>query len=222
MTLLSVIFDVIVEFLYFLSGIPGVPQKAERSIFVTLIFENIAYFDFIRQKIVFWKEWYQDHFVKSVRAIYGGYMAVHGPVLHKTFMLRSHCRSDQLDQGRSSQITHFTQSKLDQMLDRTSTRALPDRYSIVYDPHPTIHDSSRTSPRQPHRSLLEHTDLYTINTRSINGQYSNSTRPPRPTRRLHDLYKILTRADRHVRTVVEELVDDSYSFACRRQLRIRF
>ena len=109
-------------------------------------------------------------------------------------MVRSHCRSDQLDQGRSSQITHFTQSKLDQMLDRTSTRALPDRYSIVYDPHPTIHDSSRTSPRQPHRFLLEHTDLYTINTRSINGQYSNSTRPPRPTRRLHDLYKILTRA----------------------------
>ena len=109
-------------------------------------------------------------------------------------LVRSHCRSDQLDQGRSSQITHFTQSKLDQMLDRTSTRALPDRYSIVYDPHPTIHDSSRTSPRQPRRFLLEHTDLYTINTRSINGQYSNSTRPPRPTRRLHDLYKILTRA----------------------------
>ena len=121
-------------------------------------------------------------------------------------MLGSHCRSDQLDQGRSSQITHFTQSKLDQMLDRPSTRALPDRYSIVYDPHPTIHDSSRTSPRQPHRSLLEHTDLYTINTRSINGQYSNSTRPPIPTRCLHDLYKILTRADRHIRSVVEELV----------------
>ena len=113
---------------------------------------------------------------------------------YEFLMVRSHCRSDQLDQGRSSQITHFTQSKLDQMLDRTSTRALPDRYSIVYDPHPTIHDSSRTSPRQPHRFLLEHTDLYTINTRSINGQYSNSTRPPRPTRRLHDLYKILTRA----------------------------
>ena len=28
--------------------IPGVPKKAERSIFVTLIFENMAYFDFIR------------------------------------------------------------------------------------------------------------------------------------------------------------------------------
>ena len=28
--------------------IPGVPQKAERSIFVTLTLENIAYFDFIR------------------------------------------------------------------------------------------------------------------------------------------------------------------------------
>ena len=28
--------------------IPGVPQKAERSIFITLIFENVAYFDFIR------------------------------------------------------------------------------------------------------------------------------------------------------------------------------
>ena len=30
------------------SAIPGVPQKAERLIFVSLIFENIAYFDFIR------------------------------------------------------------------------------------------------------------------------------------------------------------------------------
>ena len=30
------------------SIIPGVPRKAERSIFVTLIVENIAYFDFIR------------------------------------------------------------------------------------------------------------------------------------------------------------------------------
>ena len=28
--------------------IPGVPKRAERSIFVTLIFENIAYFDSIR------------------------------------------------------------------------------------------------------------------------------------------------------------------------------
>ena len=39
----------------------GVPQKAERSIFVTLISENIAYFDSITQNIVYWKEWYQDH-----------------------------------------------------------------------------------------------------------------------------------------------------------------
>ena len=28
--------------------IPGVPKKAERSIYVTLIFENIAYVDFVR------------------------------------------------------------------------------------------------------------------------------------------------------------------------------
>ena len=42
---------------------PGVPKKAERSIFVILIFENIAYFDFIRYSIVFWKEWYQDHLI---------------------------------------------------------------------------------------------------------------------------------------------------------------
>ena len=28
--------------------IPGVPKKAEQSISVTLIFKNIAYFDFIR------------------------------------------------------------------------------------------------------------------------------------------------------------------------------
>ena len=80
---------------------------------------------------------------------------------------RSHWRSDQLDQARSIPTTHFYQSNPDQMLNRPSTRSLPDRYSIFYDPHPTIHDPSRTSPRQPHRSLLEHTDLHTINTRSI-------------------------------------------------------
>ena len=28
--------------------IPGVPQKVERSIFVSLVVENIVYFDFIR------------------------------------------------------------------------------------------------------------------------------------------------------------------------------
>ena len=33
----------------FINGsIPGVPKKAKHSIFVTLILENIAYFDFIR------------------------------------------------------------------------------------------------------------------------------------------------------------------------------
>ena len=31
----------------------GVPKKGERSIFVTLIFENIVYFDFIRENNVF-------------------------------------------------------------------------------------------------------------------------------------------------------------------------
>ena len=41
----------------------GCPKKTERSIFVTLIFENIAYFDFIRWNIVFWKEWYQDYLI---------------------------------------------------------------------------------------------------------------------------------------------------------------
>ena len=39
----------------------GVPQKAGRSIFITLTFKNIAYFDFIRYNIVFWKEWYQHN-----------------------------------------------------------------------------------------------------------------------------------------------------------------
>ena len=39
----------------------GVPQKVECLIFVTLIFQNIAYFDFIRYNIVFWKEWYRDY-----------------------------------------------------------------------------------------------------------------------------------------------------------------
>ena len=32
----------------FLACIPGVPNKAERSIFVTVKFENVAYFYFIR------------------------------------------------------------------------------------------------------------------------------------------------------------------------------
>ena len=99
-------------------------------------------------------------------------------------MRGSHCRSDQLDQVRSIPITHFYQSNPDQMLDRPSTRALPDRYSIFYDPHPSILDISRFSPRQLHRSLLGHHDLHTINTRSPYGQYSISTRLPRPTR--HD------------------------------------
>ena len=40
---------------------PPQKKKEERSISVTLIFENIAYFYFIRQNIVFWKEWYQNH-----------------------------------------------------------------------------------------------------------------------------------------------------------------
>ena len=38
----------------------GCPKKAERSIFVTLVFGNIAYFNFIRYNIVFWKKLYQD------------------------------------------------------------------------------------------------------------------------------------------------------------------
>ena len=41
----------------------GCPPKSGRSIFITLVFENIAYFDFIRYNIVFWKEWYQDHLI---------------------------------------------------------------------------------------------------------------------------------------------------------------
>ena len=36
------------------------PPKAERSIFITLIFENKAYFDFIRYDSIFRQEWYRD------------------------------------------------------------------------------------------------------------------------------------------------------------------
>ena len=36
-------FDIRIQF-----GYTGCPKKAERSIFVTLIFENIAHFDIIR------------------------------------------------------------------------------------------------------------------------------------------------------------------------------
>ena len=39
----------------------GCPKKAEPSILVSFKFENIAYFDFI------------FYFIKSARAIYGGY-----------------------------------------------------------------------------------------------------------------------------------------------------
>ena len=41
--------------------IPGVTKKAERSIFVTLIFKNIAFFYYHQIKKKFWKEWYQDN-----------------------------------------------------------------------------------------------------------------------------------------------------------------
>ena len=41
----------------------GVPQKVERMVFITFKFQNIAYFDFIRKNIVFWKEWYQDRMI---------------------------------------------------------------------------------------------------------------------------------------------------------------
>ena len=46
---------------FFMKRPAGVPQKSELSNFIILIFENIAYFDFIRWNIVCWKEWYQDH-----------------------------------------------------------------------------------------------------------------------------------------------------------------
>ena len=41
--------------------IPGIPKEAERSIFVTLIFENIALFFLHQIKYYLLKERYQDH-----------------------------------------------------------------------------------------------------------------------------------------------------------------
>ena len=42
----------------------GCPKKSWTLDFrYFAFFENIAYFDFIRKNIVFWKEWYQDHLI---------------------------------------------------------------------------------------------------------------------------------------------------------------
>ena len=80
----------------------------------------------------------------------------------RNIMPRFHCRSDQLDRPDCPN----SPTKLDQLIDEARTRFLHDRYSIVHDPHTTIHDYSPTSTRQPIRSLLDQPDPYTIPTRS--------------------------------------------------------
>ena len=67
-------------------------------------------------------------------------------------MLGSHCRSDQLDRTRPGQNINFPPIILDQVLDRVSTRALPDP---LFDRLRSIHDDVR--------SLLDnHHDQYSI------------------------------------------------------------
>ena len=56
----------------------------------------------------------------------------------RRIMLRSHCRSDQLDRPDRP---HFP-TKLDQLFDRACTRLVSDPYSTMHDPHTTSHDSS--------------------------------------------------------------------------------
>ena len=78
-------------------------------------------------------------------------------------MLGLHCRSDQLDRSRLPKVPDRTRSM-------ACTRLLLERYSIIPDGHTSAQDSYTTLTRLTTRSLLEHTDLNRIPSRSVHEQ----------------------------------------------------
>ena len=84
-----------------------------------------------------------------------------------SIMLGSHCRSDQLDRTRPGQNINFPPIILDQVLDRVSTRALPDP---LFDSLRSVHDDVQSLLDNHHDQYSITSiwfDVYTIISRSI-------------------------------------------------------